>query len=55
MHGELLIRHARLDDAPGIARVLVEGWKTTYANILPKAFLATFTYDGHEAARATIC
>jgi GNAT superfamily N-acetyltransferase len=27
----------------------VDGWRTTYAGILPEGFLASFTYDGHEA------
>jgi GNAT superfamily N-acetyltransferase len=43
------VRSARVDDAPGIARVLVDGWTTTYADILPAEFLATFRYETHEA------
>jgi GNAT superfamily N-acetyltransferase len=27
----------------------VDGWQTTYAGILPAAFLASFTYEQHEA------
>ena len=50
MNDGVQVRPATVDDARGIARVLVDGWKTTYDGILPAAFLASFTYDGHEAA-----
>jgi GNAT superfamily N-acetyltransferase len=43
------VRAATVADARGIARVLVDGWQTTYAGILPADFLASFTYDRHEA------
>ena len=49
MGDAILIREATAADSPGIARVLVEGWQTTYARILPADFLASFTYDQHEA------
>jgi GNAT superfamily N-acetyltransferase len=38
-----------LEDAPGIAKVLVEGWKATYARILQKSFLDSFNYATHES------
>jgi ribosomal protein S18 acetylase RimI-like enzyme len=36
----LIIRAAQPDEAPGMARVHVETWRTAYAGILPAAFLA---------------
>jgi GNAT superfamily N-acetyltransferase len=50
MDDDITVRVARDADAPGIARVLVDGWQTTYAGILPASFLATFNYDQHEVA-----
>lgn len=49
MHDDASIRRATESDARGIAHVLVDGWQTTYAGILPPAFLAAFSYDSHEA------
>lgn len=43
------VRPATVEDAPGIARVLVDSWKAAYAGILPAAFLDAFTYAGHES------
>ncbi len=34
------IRAARLEDAGAIAHVHVESWRTTYAGIVPDAYLA---------------
>ena len=48
MKDGVTVREATADDARGIARVLVDGWKTTYTGILPAAFLASFNYDSHE-------
>jgi GNAT superfamily N-acetyltransferase len=36
----LIVRAAMGTDAAGIARVHVESWRTTYAGIVPEAFLA---------------
>jgi len=36
------IRPAQYEDAEAIAHVQVESWKTTYAGIVPQAFLDTF-------------
>ena len=45
---EATLRDAAPDDAPGIARVHVEGWRTTYRGLFPDAYL-----DGlDEAGRA---
>jgi GNAT superfamily N-acetyltransferase len=45
----ITVRAATGADARGIARVLVDGWQTTYVGILPAEFLASFNYDRHEA------
>jgi ribosomal protein S18 acetylase RimI-like enzyme len=37
------IRPAQPDDAPHIAHVQVEGWKTTYPGIVPDAYLASLS------------
>src|SRR5262249_18702528 len=37
------VRQARIEDANSIARVHVESWKTTYAGIVPDAYLASLT------------
>ena len=42
------IRKAVLTDAKGIARVHVDSWKTTYANIVPDEYLNGLTYEGRE-------
>ena len=49
MDDAIVIREATAADSHGIARVLVDGWQTTYVRILPADFLASFTYDQHEA------
>lgn len=42
---EFQIRTAAEDDAHAIARVQVESWRTTYAGIVPEAFLAAMDTD----------
>ncbi|WPP35147.1 GNAT family N-acetyltransferase [Bacillus sonorensis] len=42
------IRKAVLADAKGIARVHVDSWKTTYANIVPDDYLQGLTYEKRE-------
>ena len=49
MDDAIVIREATAADLHGIARVLVDGWQTTYVGILPAEFLASFTYERHEA------
>ena len=46
--GVVTIREARRDDAPGIARVHVDSWRTTYRGVLPDAFLAGLSYADRE-------
>jgi GNAT superfamily N-acetyltransferase len=42
------IRAAQLADAPGIARVHVDAWRTTYPEVMPAEFLASLTYAQRE-------
>ena len=39
------IRPARIEDASRIAYVQVESWKTTYAGVVPDAYLASLTVE----------
>jgi GNAT superfamily N-acetyltransferase len=39
------VRQARIEDAASIARVHVESWKTTYAGIVPDAYLSSLTEE----------
>lgn len=43
------IRQAAIHDAPAIARVHVESWKTTYPGIVPDAYIAAL--DKEDSAR----
>ena len=43
------LRPARAGDAAGIARVHVEAWRTTYAGVLPDAFLRGLSVSEHTA------
>jgi ribosomal protein S18 acetylase RimI-like enzyme len=49
MSEAIIIRPATLDDVPGIARVHVDSWRTTYAGIVPEEYLATLSYEDAEA------
>lgn len=42
------IRRAKLEDAGGIAKVHVDSWRTTYAKIIPEAFLKGLSYEKRE-------
>jgi ribosomal protein S18 acetylase RimI-like enzyme len=44
----LHIRPARLEDAPALARLQVDSYRSAYAGILPQDFLDQFTYDDQE-------
>lgn len=39
------IRKATLEDAPAIAKVHVDSWRTTYKGIIPQAFLDKLDYN----------
>ena len=43
------IRAAMVEDAAGIARVHIDSWRTTYAGIVPDAYLAGLSYEAREA------
>jgi len=45
----ITIRAASPADAPGIARVHVDSWRTTYAGIVSAEFLANLSYEKSEA------
>jgi hypothetical protein len=47
-HRGIEIRKAVLTDAIGIAKVHVDSWKTTYANIVPDAYLNSLDHEGKE-------
>lgn len=48
MTDSMKIRKAVLADAKGIAKVHVDSWKTTYANIIPERYLNNVTYEKRE-------
>jgi GNAT superfamily N-acetyltransferase len=46
------IRHALPEDAPALARVRVDTWRSTYAGIVPDDYLAGMDYGQEEANSA---
>jgi GNAT superfamily N-acetyltransferase len=49
----MLIREAILTDAPGIARVHIDTWRSTYRGIVPDDFLANLSYEARERTWTT--
>lgn len=50
------VRPAQPGDAPGIARVHVDGWRSTYPGIVPDHYLASLSYITYEERwRARLC
>jgi len=47
-NGLIRIRQAILTDVKGIAKVHVDSWKTTYANIVPDKYLNDLTYESRK-------
>ena len=45
------IRRALPSDAPGIARVDVDSWRSTYVGLVPNDLLASYDYGERERAR----
>lgn len=45
----MLIRAARPEDAPAIARVHVDSWRSTYRGLVPDAYLDGLAYERSEA------
>ncbi|MEH2382449.1 MAG: GNAT family N-acetyltransferase [Nostoc sp.] len=44
----MVIREANLADAPAIAKVHIDAWRTTYSNLMPAKFLADLSYKERE-------
>lgn len=44
----MLTRKAALEDAPGIANVHVDSWRSTYKGIVPDTYLASLSYENQE-------
>lgn len=44
----MLIRDATPTDAPGIARVHVDSWRTTYKGLIPEHIIASRSYEYRE-------
>lgn len=44
----MIIRPAREEDLPAIARVHVDTWRTTYAGLIPDDFLASLSYESRK-------
>lgn len=49
-----MVRAAKGADVPGIARVHVESWQTTYRGLVPESFLASLTVSSREAMWARV-
>jgi ribosomal protein S18 acetylase RimI-like enzyme len=45
----MIIRKATSSDTPGIAKVQVDSWRSTYKGIIPNDFLDSLSYDKQEA------
>ncbi|MGB8343443.1 MAG: GNAT family N-acetyltransferase [Ktedonobacteraceae bacterium] len=43
----ITIREARLEDAEGVAKVYIAGWRTTYPGIVPDDYLANMSVEEH--------
>ena len=43
------IRAARVSDAPSIARVHIDSWRTTYAGVMPAEFLMSLSYPARAS------
>jgi L-amino acid N-acyltransferase YncA len=44
----IVIRKATIDDCPGIAKVHVDSWRTTYNHIVPAEYLRSLSYSKSE-------
>lgn len=49
----MIIHEAILTDAPGIARVHIDTWRSTYRGIVPDEFLANLSYEARERTWTT--
>ena len=46
---ELIIRRATVGDADAIARIRIDGWRTTYRNLIPAAYLESMEQQASRA------
>lgn len=49
MNTDIIIRTATPGDIPGMARVHVDSWRSTYRGIVPDEYLAKLAYENSEA------
>ncbi len=45
----MIVREAKIADAPAIAQVNVDTWRTAYRNIVPADYLAKLSYEKRES------
>ena len=45
----MIVREAKIADAPAIARVNVDTWRTAYRKIVPADYLANLSYEKRES------
>jgi ribosomal protein S18 acetylase RimI-like enzyme len=45
----MIVREAKIADAPAIARVNVDTWRTAYRKIIPADYLANLSYEKRES------
>lgn len=50
----LTVRSAEVDDAPGIAKVHVETWRTTYTGIIPQDYIDNMTVENRTVVWARL-
>ena len=44
----MIVRPARIDDVPALARVLVDSWRAAYRELVPGSYLQGFNYEWRE-------
>jgi len=45
----MIVREAKVDDAPAIARVNLDTWRTAYRHIVPADYFANLAYETRES------
>ncbi|MCZ0900074.1 GNAT family N-acetyltransferase, partial [Microcoleus sp. HI-ES] len=45
----MIVREAKIADAPAIARVNLDTWRTAYRKIVPADYLAQMSYEKAES------
>ncbi len=45
----MIVREAKIADAPAIARVNLDTWRTAYREIVPADYLAQLSYEKRES------